>query len=194
MPNEDEIEAELLDDVLGQVPESPGLEGLPSLSEDDLRRLSWDRFEALAAALWEKQGNQVILTPKSGDEGVDVIAVRETNVHLLQCKHTLWDAWVDADAVAELIQAFDGYRAKRFLGHHGKLTLRSTLITNGKLTRQAKRTAMERDVTACGVEELLGLLAAHPCTAADVEAANARRLQSMRDVQARIAQLIHLSG
>lgn len=190
MPSEEDLEKELLNDVLGQASDSSCTRALPALGMEELRRLTWDRFEALTAALWQRQGARVILTPKSGDEGVDVIAVRDRTVELLQCKHTLWDAAVDADAIAELIQAFDGYRAKRFRGSSDRLTLRGTLVTNGKLTAHAKQVAQERDIRVYDGDQLLRLLTTHPCTVAEVEAVHGQRLASMRDVQAKITILL----
>ena len=70
----------------------------------------------------------------------------------------------DVDVIAEIIQAFDGYRAKRFRAFHGRSTLRATPVTNGKPTARAKREANERDVRIHGGDDLLRLLAAYPCS------------------------------
>ena len=102
----------------------------------------------------------------------------------------LWEAVVDADVIAELIQAFDGYRAKRYRRAQGRLTLRCRLVTNGKLSVQARRAAQERAIEVCGGSEFLHLLDSRRCTAADIEVANSQRLGSMRDVQAKIDSLI----
>ena len=106
---------------------------------------------------------------------------------MVQCKHTLGDAGLDADVIAEVTRAFEGYRAKRLRAFHGRATLRGVLVTNGKLTAGARRAAAERDVRVYDRDGLAQLLASHECTAADVEAERARRLASMADVQARIA-------
>jgi len=185
MPSEDDLERELLQDVLGA--KTNATSTLPPLGEDDVRRLPWDRFEALVAALLAKDGIDVILTPKAGDEGVDVIGLKYPTVELVQCKHTLWGASVDADTVAEVIQAFDGYRARRFRELARSVVFRMTLVTNGSLTSGCFRAAKERDISVIAGRDLLQRLAAQPCTAADVEEMQNRRLASMRDVQARIA-------
>jgi hypothetical protein len=166
---------------------SAGTGSLPQLGEDDVRRLSWDRFEALVAALWAKERSDVVLTPKTGDEGVDVIAFRYPTVELVQCKHTVWDSSVDADAIADLIQAFDGCRARRFRQLSKSVLFRMTLVTNGKLTSAARKAARERDIHILAGADLMRKLEAQPCTAMDVQTANDRRLASMRDVQARIS-------
>jgi hypothetical protein len=65
-------------------------------------------------------------------------------------------------------------------------------MTNGDLTRQARREAKARDIRLVDGAELWQLLDATPCTAAEVEAMAARRLASMRDVQAAIDMAIRV--
>lgn len=184
MPTEDELHREFMSDVFGT--QGSSTSEVRPLSQDDVRRLGFDRFEALLALLDEKRGARVILTPRSGDDGIDAIAIREGEVRLVQCKHTLWDATVDVDALAEVINAFDGYRAKRLRAFSGRAVLRPVLATNGDLTRRARKEAKARDIQLIDGSQLLRLLAETPCTAAEVEAMEARRLASMRDVQAAI--------
>jgi HJR/Mrr/RecB family endonuclease len=148
--------------------------------------LGFDRFEAMVALIEEKRGARVILTPLSGDDGIDVVAIHEREVRLIQCKHTLWEASVDADVIAEVISAFDGYRARRLRALSARATLWPVLVTNGELTRRARREARARDIELVDGGDLWKLLDATPCTAAEVEAMAARRLASMRDVQAAI--------
>ncbi|MBI4517857.1 MAG: hypothetical protein HY699_18780 [Deltaproteobacteria bacterium] len=64
--------------------------------------------------------------------------------------------------------------------------MRPVLVTNGDLTRGARREARTRDIQVVDGADLWKLLDATPCTAAEVEATAARRLASMRDVQAAI--------
>jgi len=190
MPTEDNLGEELLNDILGTSEASCGSSTTRTLSRDDVRCLTPDRFEALIAVLEERQGARVLLTPLAGDGGIDVIAVREREVRLIQCKHTLWDASVDADAVAEVIQAFDGYRA-RWLRSHGKIyALHPMLVTNGRFTTMAQDAARARDIHLLSANDLWRILDATPCTPADIEFMEGRRLASMRDVQVAIEDLL----
>jgi SNF2 family DNA or RNA helicase len=112
MPEEEALERELLAD-LGAVPAGataapPG----PPLSPADVRHLSPAHFEALVAAVEERHGAHVLLTPYASDGGIDVIAVQPQRIRLIQCKHTSGDTPVDADVVAEVVAALDGYRAR----------------------------------------------------------------------------------
>jgi hypothetical protein len=121
-------------------------EAASSISEEDVRLLPADRFEALTALIESKAGANVILTPLAGDEGIDVIAVSKTEIRLLQCKHTLWDNSIDTDVSNELIAAFDGYRGRRLRSASSGRVIRAVLSTNGTITKQARRAADEAGV------------------------------------------------
>lgn len=194
MPSEEDLERELLDSTLGTTGTEEGLSGVRPLSKEDVRRLTWDRFEALIAVFEEKRGAQVILTPRSGDGKIDVLAIRAGEIRLIQCKHTLWDASVDADVIAQVLGAFDGYRTRfrRFLTQ--KITLRPMLVTNGTFTARARTEAKVRDVKLVANSDLWKLLEETPSTPAEVEMMEDRRLASMRDVQAAIERLGHLGS
>jgi len=62
------------------------------------------RFEALIAQLWTNKGYDTILTPKSGDRGIDVIAVKGDEIELIQAK--MWDSPIGVSAVENLPLGF----------------------------------------------------------------------------------------
>ena len=112
MPGEETLERELLAD-LGAVPaEDTAAPPAQPLSSEDVRLLSSEHFEALVAAMEERHGARVLLTPYTGDGGIDVIAVQPQAIRLIQCKHTSGNTPVDADVIAEVLAALDGYRAR----------------------------------------------------------------------------------
>lgn len=109
MPSEEELERELLKSVL----ETPGdTTTVCSLNKDDIRLLPWDRFEALIALLEKKRGSRVVLTPRARDDKADILAIRRDQMRVVQCKHSIWGASVDADVLAEVIGALEIYRAR----------------------------------------------------------------------------------
>jgi superfamily II DNA or RNA helicase len=191
MPGEDELERELFSDMCGAA-ERPGVSAtVRALSKEDVRGLTWDRFEALAAVLERRQGGRVILTPRSGDGGIDVLAVKPREVRLIQCKHTSSGAQVDRDVVAEVINAYEGYRARYLRGLTPAFAFRPVLLTNGSFTRQARREAGARDVQLVADTELGRMLEATPCTRGEIEEMETRRLASARNLRAAIERLIH---
>lgn len=58
------------------------------LTIDDVDRLNDYLFEAYIGALYEKQGYEVQITPRSGDKGVDVLAFKDGTNYAIQCKHS----------------------------------------------------------------------------------------------------------
>lgn len=181
MPSEEDLQREIFETVVG-APASP--EAVRSLTSDEVRLLPWERFEALIALLEEKRGARVILTPRSGDDKADVLAVRGRELRLIQCKHSLWSAYIDADVVAEIIGGMDLYRVRYLRSIPSAVTLMPVIVSNGTFTTMAKGEAGNRDVQLVGDLELWKLLSETPCTRAEVEASENRRLESMKDVQA----------
>lgn len=187
MPSEEDLERELLKSVLETPVDSTAVH---TLGKDDVRLLPWDRFEALTAVLEEKRGSRVVLTPRAGDDKADVLAVRHNQMRIVQCKHSMWGASVDADALAEVVGAMEIYRARYLREIPRTIALRPIVVTNGVFTAGARAAAQARDVELVGDPDLSRLLEETPCTPAEIEAMEDRRLASMRDVQAAIKLLV----
>jgi len=64
------------------------------------------------------------------------------------------------------------------------------LVTNGRFTTMAQDAARARDIYLLSANDLWRILDATPCTAADIEFMEGRRLASMRDVQVAIEDLL----
>ena len=182
MPGEDGLGRELLagldavpEQVIAPQPAQP-------LSPEDVRLLSPANFEALVAAMEERHGARVLLTPHAGDGGIDVIAVQPHAIRLIQCKHTSGNTPVDADVIAEVVAAFDGYRARWLTACSLQRPLRLVIVTNRDLTRQAQRAAAEHEMEVITAKQLRHALAATRCTYYDVLAQEDRRLVSMREL------------
>ncbi len=187
LPTEADLEKELFEDVAGA---RPGVTRQASrVGEDDLRKLTWDRFEALVALLEERSGARVLLTPKSGDGGIDVVAVRNGQLRLIQCKHTQWSASVDENVILEMLSAFDAYRSISAATARGGIC-RPVLVTNGLPTKTARGQAKERDVDIISCKELVQLLRSIPCTFADIELMERRRLSSLAAVRSELQQMV----
>ena len=139
--------------------------------------------------LEQKRGAKVILTPRGGDDKADVIAATGNRVRLVQCKHSAWSAYVDADVVAEVIGAMDLYRMRHLQKLPVSLSLFPVIVSNGTFTSMARKQALECDVELIGDLELWKLLNQTPCTRAELEVMENRRVESMRDVQAALKGL-----
>jgi hypothetical protein len=64
------------------------------------------------------------------------------------------------------------------------MSLFPVIVSNGTFTSTARKEALERDVELMGDIELWKLLNQTPCTRAELEVMENRRVESMRDVQA----------
>lgn len=182
MPGEDTLERELFDDLFAVPERVMAAPPAQPLSPEDVRRLSPEHFEALVAALEERDGTRVLLTPHTGDGGIDVVAVQPQAIRLIQCKHTSGNTPVDADVIAEVVAALDGYRARWLATLSLQRPLRPVIVTNGEATRQTQRAAVERGVEVVTAKQFWRLLAATRCTYYDVLALEDRRLASMREL------------
>jgi restriction endonuclease Mrr len=182
MPNEEALERELFADLCA-IPDGEITAPVAQLlSPEDVRHLSPEHFEALVAALEARRGARVLLTPCTGDGGIDVIAVYPQEIRLIQCKHTSGDTPVDTNVIAEVVAAFDGYRARWLATYSLQRPLRPVIVTNGECTRQARKDAKAPGVDLITATQLWGLIAETPCTYHDVLTLEARRLASIREM------------
>lgn len=178
---EDELGRELYKNLLEPDNVTPGT--AQPISIDEVRALTWDRFEALVALLEEKQGNMAILTPRSNDYGIDVISRQDKTLKLIQCKHSRWDTSIEADVIAETISGFDNYRGTLLRDACKNYTMKPILITNGKCTSSAQIAARDNSVMIIGAQEIEKLLLKYPCSRAEIEITESKRLSSAMEVR-----------
>ena len=188
MPDESELGKELWEDLIGEKKEARIAR---PLTEGEVRLLPWDRFESLIALVEEKKSRESILTPRSGDYGIDVISISGNQVWLIQCKHTNWDAFVDNDVIDEMRNAFDNYRW-HWLGRMSpKFVLKPLLVTNGKLTKTFVAQAKIHDIQVISGNDLWKILMTTPCSLAEIEIKESQRMASMRAVQTALKELLN---
>lgn len=190
MPAESELERELLAQVVsvGEVIDDTGI---PSITREELKRMAWDRFEALIALLEKKKGGKVVLTPRTGDAGIDVISVGEHEVKLIRCKHATSSITGEAMEVSETKLAIEGYR-QRLSGADLPKILKPVLVDNGEFSIKDRREAAEKDITLITIEEIYSEIQRFRCSLAEVEAMENERIASMADIQTAIRNLSKL--
>ncbi len=124
-------------------------------------------FEAFVAALYEKMGSKVILTPSSNDKGADVVVFGDEKNILIQCKQSLNP--IDNKAIQEIVGARGYYRLK-----YG-VEFELLIITNSCLNENAKEYAVCNFVEFYEGKEIKALLAKSPLTISDVNKMEYRR-------------------
>jgi SNF2 family DNA or RNA helicase len=187
MPAESELELELLDQV-ASADEVKTATSIPSITQEELKRMAWDRFEALVALLEKHQGGKVVLTPRTGDGGIDVISVHENKIRLLRCKHTNLFVTGEGTEIRETKVAIEGYRQK-LAGVDLPEVLKPVLVADGEFTLKERREAEERDVALITFEEIYSQIQRFRCSLAEVEAMENERIGSMADLQSAISKL-----
>ena len=96
--------------------------------------LSWRDFEALAAAHFERDGFAVSMTASGADGGVDVVAKKEGETYLVQCKQ--WRA--TQVGVAVVRELFGAMAAQGAAGAY--------VVSAGPFTRAAREFAEGRNI------------------------------------------------
>ena len=129
------------------------------ISPEELGSLDADAFEALCAILWSKMGyRKTRRTPKSGDGGVDVVAVSGKVGVLIQCKSSSVEGrelgW---EAVKDVVAGAAGYAA-RFPGVRFSLAA----VTNRRFNGTAKAQAAVNHVELIDFDGLAEMLRERP--------------------------------
>lgn len=80
---------------------------ISAISPSDIKTLNGYEFETYVQSLFEKSGFNVTGTPKSGDQGADLIAHRKDKTYVIQVKHYAGN--VGNKAVQEVVAAKNYY-------------------------------------------------------------------------------------
>lgn len=136
------------------------------ITPDDLISLDADAFEAFCALLWSKMGyRKTRRTPKSGDGGVDVVAISGKAGVLIQCKSSSVDGrelgW---EAVKDVVAGAAGYAA-RFPGVRFSLAA----VTNRRFNGTARAQASVNHVELIDFDGLTEMLREQPVKRRELE-------------------------
>lgn len=139
----------------------------PSISVEDTDSFSGRYFEGLVAELWSRQGFQsVILTPSSGDHGVDVVAISSGKGVLIQVKVTsqvsgLGLGWA---AVRDVVGGEEFYKQR-----YPNVLFEKYCVTNRMFNKDAHAQAKIAKVTLVERKRLQKLLKKHSVTRHNVD-------------------------
>lgn len=116
----------------------------PSPREDPIADMSGTEFEDYVARIARTGGHPVMMTPVTGDWGVDLIVGKRPNRLAVQCKRR--SRPVGAGAVQEVVAGAPMHDCSRTL-----------VVTNHDFTPAARRLAEQHGCTLVGGSELRGL-------------------------------------
>ena len=143
----------------------PEQESSSWLTIEDIDRLEPRSFEVFVAALFEKQGYRVGLTPYSGDKGADVIAHShqgETSDLLIQVKQRKESGKPGREAVSEIVAAKPFYEEKY------DTSFQPMVITNREFTKEARQFSRANQVQMQERKWLMQNLKKYPVTWKDI--------------------------
>lgn len=150
-----------------------------ALRMEEVAQLGWRHFEALIAVMERKRGARVFVTPGSGDDRADVVAIAGTALRLIQCKHIASGAVIDDDALSQILSAVDIYRHRHLRSVEERFTIRPVVATNGMFSARAERRAQEEGLELISGRELGEELGRCACSLAEVAMEDGRRLRTM---------------
>ena len=137
------------------------------LTEDTLASLSWQQFEALCVELLSKEygAKKTYLTNEGSDLGVDGVVVNNSDLYLVQVKHTRGKSYSGGHkAITEVIGAAPYY--EKSLQHNDSKLI---FVTNAnRITPKARKVAKQSDVTILMEADLSKLLTKHQITYKEV--------------------------
>jgi hypothetical protein len=150
-------------DLADIVPHAPHRMRNGPVTTELLARCSPSYFEALAAALWQKQGYRCSLTQHS-DAGVDVVGIRGNEGVLIQCKSSSSsDRVLGWEAVRDVTGGTAIYGEQYPLVRFARIG-----VTNQRFNRRAHERARANGVRLIEQQDLAGLLAQFPIGRLDV--------------------------
>ena len=129
-------------------------------------QMEWQYFECLASVLWSKRGYTCHLTPVSGDNGIDVVALRGDGTgELIQAKaSSVEGASVNWDAVKEVVAGAAFYQR-----NHPGVRFSRVCLTNQFFNDQARDNATLNGVELLDQPRLAEMLERHPVTMLELE-------------------------
>lgn len=136
------------------------------LTLDDALRMEWLSFEGLVQAMWLKMGfHFVSRTPRTKDNGVDIVAISGNKGVLIQVKSSSGEGkrlgW---DVIKEVV-AGEAYYNNRYPG----VAFKKIGLTNQYFNEQAHENAKLNSVQLIEQPELANFLERHEITMQDIE-------------------------
>lgn len=135
------------------------------LEQDDIRTMEGRPFECMIKIVFSKLGyTHVYQNPGTGDGGIDVVAIRDLEGVLIQCKTSMQSQSLGWDAVKEVVGGTAAYQQK-----HPGIRFRRLIATNSTFNSTAVAQARANDVEIYQLDKIADLLARHPIMRIELE-------------------------
>lgn len=136
------------------------------LAPADIVSLDPDAFEAFCAVLWGKHGyRRTYRTPRTGDGGIDVVAIGDGEGVLIQCKSSsVGGREIGWEAVKDVVGGAAAYAAR-----HMKIRFSLVATTNQRFNVTARAQANINHVKLCDIDDLIRMLAEKPVSRGELD-------------------------
>jgi hypothetical protein len=145
------------------------------ISSEIVDSLPHHLFEALVACLLEAEGYKTILTARSNDHGADALGFRESELWLIQAKHTKKDALIGSVAMADLMAASMSYSKPLVYSLH------LLAVTNGNFSEETRNEAERNGIKLLDRHKLMARLRSSPVSMGAVYVRENDRCTSFND-------------
>lgn len=161
------LPSELFGNIFGTKTESKA----NPLSIADLDKLNPNLFKASIAAIFTKQGYDVMLLPNANNKGVDVIVKKENENYLIQAKQS--KSLIGNDATQEILVA------KKYFEYKFKVQFKLIIVTNNEYSSSAKIFANLNDIKLYNRNELEKMVIKNEITIQEVNIAESHRKETV---------------
>jgi len=189
-PSYETLQSELLHEVreaAGVVSETTNISSIST--PQAVAALTPVEFEALMAAMLEKEGYTVVLTPYSNDRGIDIVGISAAEILFVQCKHAQDGRTFDRAAIDEVVGGETYYTYNFFPpGFRGRVPC-LMVAANGEADSQTRRDAEQRGVILSTGQSLLKRIANAQVTRPLLDVVEGQRLHTLSDLQQRLLQI-----
>ena len=136
------------------------------ITVSDLKNAQPYFFECFCAVLWRHQGFLFVkVTPKSGDGGIDVLAIKENSGCLIQCKSSSREGTILGwDAIKDVVAGQGLYRVR-----HPNVKFELYAVTNQYFNDNARIQAEINQVKLLEIDDLAKILESFPVKRIEVE-------------------------
>lgn len=149
-----------------EAPDGGNAFGDELIGSDDIGSMDADAFEAFCALLWSKRGYpRTMKTPRVGDGGVDVIAIRGSEGVAIQCKSSSIDGRGHGWEAVKDVAAGVGAYAQRYPG----VKFSMVAVTNQRFNGTAMQQAKVLNVELIDGDDLARLVAQYPMKRCELE-------------------------
>ena len=129
-------------DLLGEAVPAEPVEAEAQIKVEHLPRIVGRPFESLCRALWKCQGYNCLLTPVTGDGGIDIVAIKGRQGLLIQCKASETARGLGWDAIKEIVAGTAAYEQQ-----FPDVRFRKVAVTNQFFNDNSIRQAEFNDVS-----------------------------------------------